>query len=119
MTLSFFTLFLNHESKRSFVKQIRLISFAELYSGCYLLDNMIEISHLRNDLEGLRSSISRKKFDCDLDALVESDLKRREAISAAEQARAGQKAANSEMSQLSKGSPEFLAKVVEMKELAA
>ena len=80
---------------------------------------MIEISHLRNDLEGLRSSISRKKFDCDLDALVESDVKRREAISATEQARAGQKAANSEMSQLSKGSPEFLAKVAEMKELAA
>ena len=80
---------------------------------------MIEISHLRNDLEGLRSSISRKKFECNLDAVVEADLKRREAISATEQARAGQKAANSEMSQLSKGSPEFLAKVAEMKELAA
>ena len=66
---------------------------------------MIEISHLRNDLEGLRSSISRKKFDCDLDALVESDLKRREAISATEQARAGQKAANSEISQLSQNHP--------------
>ena len=80
---------------------------------------MIEITHLRNDLEGLRSAISRKKFQCDLDALVELDRKRREAISTAEQARAGQKAVNNEMSQLPKGSPEFLAKVAEMKELAA
>ena len=63
---------------------------------------MIEISQLRNDLEGLRSAISRKKFKCDLDTLVELDQKRREAISAAEQARAGQKAANNEMSQLPK-----------------
>ena len=39
------------------------------------------------------------------------DQKRRDAISAAEHARAGQKATNNEMSQLPKGSPEFLAKV--------
>jgi len=83
------------------------------------LFTMIEISHLRNQLESLRSAISRKKFQCDLDALVELDQERREAISTAEQARAGQKAANNEMSQLPKGSPEFLAKVAEMKELAA
>ena len=80
---------------------------------------MIEISQLRNDLEGLRATISRKKFQCDLDSLVDLDQKRREAISAAEQARAEQKAANNKMSQLPKGSPEFLAKVAEMKELAA
>jgi seryl-tRNA synthetase len=80
---------------------------------------MIEISYLRNDLESLRSAISRKKFECDLDALVQLDQKRREAIATAEQARAGQKAANNEMSQLAKGSPEFLSKVSEMKELAA
>ena len=80
---------------------------------------MIEISYLRNDLGSLRSAISRKKFECDLDALVQLDQKRREAIATAEQARAGQKAANNEMSQLPKGSPEFLAKVAEMKQLAA
>jgi len=80
---------------------------------------MIEISYLRNDLGSLRSAISRKKFECDLDALVQLDQKRREAIATAEQARAGQKAANNEMSQLAKGSPEFLAKVSEMKALAA
>ena len=80
---------------------------------------MIEISHLRNDLESLRAAISRKKFECDLEGLVELDKKRREAISSAEHARAGQKATNNEMSQLAKGSPEFLAKVAEMRELAA
>ena len=80
---------------------------------------MIDISHLRNDLDGLKNAISRKKFDCDLAALVELDQKRREAISEAEHARAGQKATNNEMAQLPKGSPEFLAKVAEMKELAA
>lgn len=79
---------------------------------------MIDVNHLRQDLEGLKTAIARKKFECDLDSLVELDKRRREAISEAEQARAGQKAANSEMSQLSKGSPEFLAKVAEMKGLA-
>ena len=80
---------------------------------------MIDISHLRDDLDGLKNAISRKKFECNLDALVKLDQNRREAISEAEQARAGQKATNNEMSQLSKGSPEFLAKVSEMKELAS
>ena len=80
---------------------------------------MIDIFNLRNDLDGLRKAISRKKFECDLNALVELDQKRRDAISAAERARAGQKATNNEMAQLPKGSPEFLAKVSEMKELAA
>ncbi len=79
---------------------------------------MIDVNHLRQDLEGLKTAIARKKFECDLDSLVELDKRRREAISEAEQARAGQKAANAEMSQLTKGSPEFLAKVAEMKGLA-
>jgi seryl-tRNA synthetase len=79
---------------------------------------MIDVNHLRQDLEGLKTAIARKKFECDLDSLVELDKRRRETISEAEQTRAGQKAANTEMSQLPKGSPEFLAKVAEMKELA-
>jgi seryl-tRNA synthetase len=80
---------------------------------------MIDVNYLRGDMDGLKAAISRKKFECDLNSLVELDKRRREAISEAEQARAGQKAANAEMSQLPKGSPEFLAKVAEMKELAA
>ena len=65
---------------------------------------MIDISHLRDDLDGLKNAIS-KKFECNLDALVKLDQNRREAISEAEHARAGQKATNNEMAQLPKGSP--------------
>ena len=80
---------------------------------------MIDISDLRNDFDNLKKAVSRKKFECDLESLVELDQKRRDSISLAEQARAGQKAANNEIAQLPKGSPEFLAKVTEMKELAS
>jgi len=80
---------------------------------------MIDISLLRTDLENLKVRIFRKKFDCDLDSLLRLDKNRRESIADAEKARAGQKATNSEMAQLAKGSPEFLAKVTEMKQLAA
>ena len=80
---------------------------------------MIDISYLRNELDSLGTAISRKKFECDLDVIIELDKKRRDSISLAEQARAGQKATNNEMSQLPKGSPEFIAKLTEMKNLAA
>jgi seryl-tRNA synthetase len=80
---------------------------------------MIDINYFRQNLSELKVSIARKKFDCDLDKLVDLDLARRESISLAEKARAQQKAANTEMSQLPKGSPEFLEKVSEMKEKAS
>lgn len=79
---------------------------------------MIEISKLREDAVKLHSLISRKKFECDLNEILELDVRRRSSIAEAENARAGQKATNKEMSQLSKGSSDFLAKVAEMKELA-
>ena len=41
---------------------------------------MIDVNHLRQDLEGLKTAIARKKFECDLDSLVELDKRRREAI---------------------------------------
>jgi seryl-tRNA synthetase len=80
---------------------------------------MIELTYFRNNLEELTQSIGRKKFSCELDLAVELDQKRREAISLAEKARSGQKSANVEMSQLPKGSPEFIEKVKEMKSLAS
>ena len=52
---------------------------------------MIDIFHLRQDLTNLKSAIARKKFECDLDAIVEMDRERRDCISRAEQARGGQK----------------------------
>lgn len=80
---------------------------------------MIDLTYFRNNLEELTQSIGRKKFSCELDLAVELDQKRREAISLAEKARSGQKSANVEMSQLPKGSPEFIEKVKEMKSLAS
>ena len=80
---------------------------------------MISISYLRNDFKSLKTLLSRKKFKCDLDLVLELDQKRREAISMAERARAGQKATNNEMAKLQKGTTEFIAKVREMKILAA
>ena len=80
---------------------------------------MIDASHIRNDLKKLKENLSRKKFVCDLDLILQLDQRRRETISMAEQARAGQKATNNEMAKLPKGTPEFIAKVGEMKSLAA
>ena len=80
---------------------------------------MLDINNCRSNFVEFKSKLSKKKFPYDLDNVLSLDGKRREAISASEQARAGQKAANNEMSQLPKGSAEFLAKVAEMKELAS
>lgn len=80
---------------------------------------MISVERLRNDPEGLAAAIGRKKFKVDLEALLDLDRQRREAIGRAEARRADQKAANGEMAQLPKGSPEFIAKVAEMKAIAA
>ena len=79
---------------------------------------MIDLAYFRNNLNALRQAIGRKKFSCELDLAVELDQKRRESITAAEQTRAEQKRANAEMSQLPKGTPEFLTKLEEMKSLA-
>ena len=79
---------------------------------------MIDLTYFRNHFEDLKKSLKRKKFDCDLELALALDSERRESISMAEKARAGQKSANLEMSKLSKGSPEFLDKVREMKDLA-
>ena len=79
---------------------------------------MIDLTYFRNNLTELKQSISRKKFACEIDLASKLDQKRREAITLAEQARAGQKSTNAEMSQLPKNSPEFMEKVKEMKGLA-
>ena len=80
---------------------------------------MIDISHIRQDVSELKRAIARKKFECDLDTIVELDRARRDCIAKAEKARGGQKSTNEEMSKLKKGSPEFLEKVADMKQVAA
>ncbi|MAV39105.1 MAG: serine--tRNA ligase, partial [Puniceicoccaceae bacterium] len=80
---------------------------------------MIDIKLLREDPNGVRAAIARKKFTVDLDSILELDEKRRAKITDAEQARAAQKAANQAMVHLEKGTPEFLEKVSEMKSMSA
>ena len=66
--------------------------------------------------EGLRSSISRKiEFDLDELSSTKNEEKRYPKQSMLGRA----EGSNNETSQLPKGSPEFLAKVTEMKELAS
>lgn len=79
---------------------------------------MIDIKLLREQPDLVRAAIANKKFSCDLDGVLELDALRRASITEAEQARSEQKAANQEMASLKKGSPEFLAKVQEMKAIA-
>ena len=80
---------------------------------------MIDLTLLREKPDFVRDAISRKKFACDLDGFLALDEERRNCIVRSEKARAGQKAANSEMASMEKGTPEFLEKVQEMKALAA
>ena len=80
---------------------------------------MIDVKRLREQPDLVRSAIANKKFNCDIDAVLELDKHRREKITEAEKARAEQKAANQEMAGLAKGSPEFLEKVKEMKLIGA
>ncbi len=80
---------------------------------------MIDIKLLREQPDFVRAAIANKKFSCDIDAVLELDAVRRAKITEAESARAKQKAANQDMAKLAKGSPEFIAKVQEMKAIAA
>lgn len=79
---------------------------------------MIDLELLRKNPELVREGIKKKKFSCDLDAILAFDVKRRACVTEAENARALQKSANTQMAAMKKGSPEFLAKVQEMKVLA-
>lgn len=80
---------------------------------------MIDTKLLRENPELVRAAIQAKGSDCDLDAVLETDFIWRSRLVEVEQLRAKQKAANKEMAALPKGSPEFLAKVQEMKAVAA
>ncbi len=79
---------------------------------------MIDLKLLREEPDRVRQAVARKKFTVDFDAVFAADAKRRAMVAEAESARAGQKAANNAMAKLPKGSPEFIAKVAEMKALS-
>ena len=80
---------------------------------------MLDPKLLRESPETVRTAIARKHLDVDLDAVLALDNEWRKQLAEVEALRGKQKAANHEMVALKKGSPEFIAKVQEMKGVSA
>jgi seryl-tRNA synthetase len=80
---------------------------------------MLDPKLLRESPDIVRAAIAKKHHDVDLDAVLALDASWRAQLHETEQLRGVQKAANNEMAKLPKGSPEFIAKVQEMKAVSA
>ena len=80
---------------------------------------MLDPKILRETPEVVRAAIAKKHLKVDLDAVLALDGAWRALLQETESLRGKQKAANNDMARLPKGSPEFIAKVVEMKAVAA
>jgi seryl-tRNA synthetase len=80
---------------------------------------MLDPKLLRESPDLVRAAIAKKHLDVDLDAVLALDASWRAQLQETEQLRGTQKAANAEMAKLPKGSPEFQAKVLEMKAVSA
>lgn len=80
---------------------------------------MLDPKLLRESPDIVRAAIAKKHLDVDLDAVLAIDATWRTQLQEVESLRGRQKAANSEMARLAKGSPEFQAKVAEMKAASA
>lgn len=76
---------------------------------------MLDPRLLRETPDLVRAAVAKKHLELDVDALLALDARWRAQTSEVESLRAQQKAVNGEMARLPKGSPEFLAKVAEMK----
>jgi len=80
---------------------------------------MLDPKLLRESPQLVRAAIAKKHLEVDLDGVLALDSVWRGLIGEVEQLRAKQKAANTAMAALPKGSPEFVAKVQEMKAVSA
>ncbi len=80
---------------------------------------MLDLKYFRENTDTVRAAVAKKKFACDIDAVLALDEERRRIIHDAETRRAEQKAANAAMAKLPKGSDEFREQVAHMRELAA
>lgn len=79
---------------------------------------MLDPKLLRESPELVRAAVAKKHLDADVDAVLALDTAWRALLSEVEGLRAKQKSANSAMAALPKGTPEFMAKVQEMKAVA-
>ena len=80
---------------------------------------MLDPKLLRESPDLVRAAIAKKHLDVDVDAVLALDAAWRALVQEVEQLRSRQKSANTEMVALKKGSPEFLAKVAEMRTVSA
>jgi seryl-tRNA synthetase len=80
---------------------------------------MLDPKLLRESPEVVRAAIAKKHLDVDLDAVLAIDASWRAQLQEVEALRGKQKAANTAMAALPKGSPEFATKVGEMKAVSA
>lgn len=80
---------------------------------------MLDPKLLRESPDVVRAAIAKKHLDVDLDAVLAIDASWRAQLQEVEALRAKQKGANAAMAALPKGSPEFQAKVAEMKAVSA
>src|ERR1019366_7319722 len=76
---------------------------------------MLDPKILRETPDVVRAAIAKKHLEVDVDAVLALDATWRAQLQEVETLRAAQKAANAAMAALPKGSPEFAAKVAEMK----
>jgi seryl-tRNA synthetase len=80
---------------------------------------MLDPKLLRESPDIVRAAIAKKHLSVDVDAIQALDAGWRNLLQQVESLRGKQKAANTEMAKLPKGSPEFIAKVGEMKAVSA
>ena len=80
---------------------------------------MLDPKLVRETPDLVRAAIARKHLAVDLDPILAVDAAWRTQLREVELLRASQKAANNAMAALPKGSPEFIAKVQEMKAVSA
>ncbi len=80
---------------------------------------MLDPKLLRESPDLVRAAIAKKHLQVDVDAVLAIDASWRSLLQETEALRASQKTANTAMAALPKGSPEFVAKVVEMKAVSA
>ena len=80
---------------------------------------MLDPKLLRESPDLVRAAIAKKHLSVDVDAILALDADWRNQLQQVEALRAQQKAANTDMAKLPKGSPEFIAKVAEMKAVSA
>ncbi len=79
---------------------------------------MLDLKFLRENIDFVKSAISKKKFSVDIDEFIKVDTKRRAIISEYEYLRSEQKSKNDAISSLDKSSKEFQLEVSKLKELS-